>query len=149
MAQTYAQRIERGMAKALAEFPGISDAEAKKIARGHGRTGEHGVTLTALPGGEVVVTFRDPAKLDQALRLAEKYGQRAGVTLVGKDGKAINMYENKGHMAGRTLDSLKSLSESAGGFYEGVATAGGDHYDLGEAFPDGDDDVSEYQLIVY
>lgn len=145
--ETYAERIARGTAKYLSAHPDASPDEAKRFARGHGSTGEHGVTVTQV-GQDVVVTFRDPSKLQQAMRAAEKYGERADVTIVGKNGKAVEAFQNKGHLAGRSLDSIKALA-GKDGLYEAVASgAGGDKYDLAEAIG-GAGNVAEYQVIVH
>ena len=158
--ETYAQRIQRGMSSYLASHPDASDAEARRFARGHGATGEHGVTVTALGNSDViVVSFHDPKKLPQAIRAAEKYGERASVTVVGKNGKSVTLFSNPGHMAGRSLETLKGMGPAKTpwrvGLVDNLAASGGGGHDktsdddLAEAFPDGDDDVDEYQLIVH
>ena len=160
MAQSYAERIARGMSTYLASHPDASESEARRFARGHGATGEHGVTVTALGNSDViVVSFHDPKKLPQAIRAAERYGERASVTVVGKDGKSVTLYNNPGHMAGRTLESLKGMGPAKTpwrvGFVDNLAASGGGGHtkssdaSLAEAFPDGDEDVDEYQLIVH
>lgn len=144
--QSYAERIAAGMEKYLAANPGASDAEARRFARGHGNTGEHGVTITAV-GQDIVISFRDANKLGQALRAAEKYGERAGVTIVGKNGQSVTAFENKGHKGGTGLNRIRDMG-AGGDLYGGVAESGGDHYDLDEAIG-GAANVAEYQLIVY
>lgn len=144
--ETYAQRIERGMATYYAANPGATEQEARQFARGHGHTGEHGVTVTQV-GQDVIVSFRDPHKLEQAMRAAEKYGERANVAITGKNGESVVAFENKGHVAGRTLESIKTLAEESGDGLWGAVAASGDHYELaGIGSAAG---VSEYQLIVH
>ena len=159
MAQSYAERIARGTARYLSEHPGATAEEAHRAARGHGATGEHGVTVTAA-GPDIVITFHDPAKLPQALRAAERYGGRASVTVTGKNGKSATLFSNPGHLPGRTLDSIKSLtggSKAKDAFFNGLQGTGGggggrghgSDDDLGTAIPDGASGVDEYQLIVH
>lgn len=151
----YEKRIQAGMARYLAAHPNASAAEAKRAARGHGSTGEHGVTVTALGNNKYAVTFRDPAKAGQALRAAERLEGRVTVTAIGKDGQPINLFENKGHSKGFSSgEALQQAAKNAGGWarfmdaamekYEAVGGVSGDD-DEGEY--DEDDEAAEEELL--
>src|SRR5690348_4463501 len=108
MASGYEERI----ARYLAAHPGATRDEA----RGHGRTGEHGVTKIALGNGEVGVSFRDDQYTDRAMRAIEKAGAedntRVSVALVNKAGDTLNLWVGKGFQFG----SLRALAAGGAGF---------------------------------
>lgn len=121
--QTYQQRIAAGMDKYFATHPGASReskadlAEAKRHARGHGSTGEHGVTVTPLGNNQYAVSFRDPSKAGQAMRAAAKLEGRVTVTAIGKDGKPVELFQNKGHSKGFSSgEAMQEAAKQAGGW---------------------------------
>lgn len=141
---SYARRIERYMAA----HPGLSAAEAKRAARGHAHTGEHGVTATALGNNRVAVTIHDEKYLERALRAVTQLEGRVSIAVTDKDGNTRVLFENKGHSGGVSVDYLKERIAEDG--LDGVvedALASGTNLGSGAGVFRGDA-IREYQLIV-
>lgn len=114
MASTaYQQRIERGMAAYKAANPGATDAEARKAARGHGSTPEHGIRKDYI-ANQAVISFRDPEKAEQAFRMAEREEGRAKVVIMDKDGNVRELFSNGGHGGGISVDYLREKVDEEG-----------------------------------
>ena len=176
---SYQQRIAAGMDKYFSANPGASRenkadvAEARRFARGHGSTGEHGVTVRPLGNNQYAVTFRDPSKAEQAMRAAAKLEGRVTVTAIGKDGQPVELFANKGHSKGFSSgEAMQEAAKKAGGWQQFMEDAAqkykpprpeedddedGQNYDF-EGDEDEEEDeeeydsvlagISEYQLIV-
>lgn len=145
-----AERIARYMAK----HPGATMAEA----RGHGRTGEHGIDKpVSLGNNQVAITFRLESKALQAMRQAERIagdGGRVKMVVTDKNGNTRELFANSGHLAGMTASELLRRIEDSG--VREVAEEGGkgrylDRHGGAEHVREDDFDYSairEYQLIV-
>lgn len=111
--QTYAQRIERGMVKYLAANPGATAAEAKRAARGHAHTPEHGIARDVV-NNQAIISFRDADKAEQAFRMAEREEGRAKLIVEDKDGNVRELFSNGGHGGGISVDYLREQVEELG-----------------------------------
>lgn len=169
---SYQQRIAAGMDKYFSANPGASRenkadvAEARRFARGHGSTGEHGVTVRPLGNNQYAVTFRDPSKAEQAMRAAAKLEGRVTVTAIGKDGKPVELFQNKGHSKGFSSgEAMQEAAKKAGGWDKFIEEAlekyrpswmdepeDDDDYDDEEEIEEQEEEllagIREYQLIV-
>lgn len=145
-----AERVARYMAK----HPGATLAEA----RGHGRTGEHGVDKpVSLGNNQVAISFRSERFAEKAMRQAEKIagdGGRVKLVVTDKQGNTRELFANSNHTAGMTAEELLRRIQASG--VRQVAEEGlrGRYVDrhgvVHEAPLDGFDPsaIREYQLIV-
>lgn len=98
--------------------PDLSEQDARRILRGHGKTGEHGVDRpVALGNGQVAITFRQERFADRAMRQAEKIagdGGRVKIVLKDKSGNVRELYTNRDHSAGITAEELARRVRESG-----------------------------------
>lgn len=106
MAAARISQAER-IARYIARHPGATVKEA----RGHGRTGEHGLTKSTLGGGELIYSFRLDKIAGRALAEVEREageGARVEVAIRDKAGNSINLWSGKGYSLSGLQDHLRA-----------------------------------------
>lgn len=103
MAQSYQQRMASGIGRYLDAHPEASLAEARKFARGHGNTPEHGKApaARAVAGREVYSTTSGQAA-ERIIAQAAREGKRVSVSVTDRNNpqRPVSVWTNPGRGPG-------------------------------------------------
>lgn len=142
--QSYGERIQRGVEKYLAAHPDASYAEAKKFARGHGSTPEHGKIISREIAGRQIAETRSAQAGAALVSDAAASGQRITVTVTLKNGHVAEMFTNPKH--GRGMDAAAMKKAIGRGNFKGfLAANSGKGYEGNEDAFDVDD-IDDIQI---
>lgn len=152
MASSYTKRVTpEKIGRYLENNPGATEAEARRVLRGHGTTAEHGKVQKMEVAGREINETRSNQAVERIIAKAAREGRRVSVAIADtRDPNGKEVFTNKdraskGISAKYLMEEQKATGGSWKSFLQGT-TFGGNGYDYGAWQPQ---NITSIRVTVY